>query len=212
MSAQPKPTQPNSYSYGVKIPIKPIMQPIATGPTILFLNNSFQPFFFKILNISSFLSHVSNNLWNDNVINNQYKTLLNNSGSSLDSDSSNSGPYKTIVDLHDRNHIGTPMQDAWSQGLEGFTNEKQSTFSGYRNPDNPIYQKNLQDKNFSLEKQEKLFSQANKYNTELNNLYNKANMFSETNLSNNPYKGRNVSLSSGAKGYVTERNVFKWLR
>ena len=147
---------------------------------------------------------------NDNVINNQYKTLLNNSGSSLDSDSSNSGPYNTIVDFHDRNHIGTPMQDAWSQGLEGFTNEKQSTFSGYRNPDNPIYQKNLQDKNFSLEKQEKLFSQANKYNTELNNLYNKANMFSETNLSNNPYKGRNVSLSSGAKGYVTERNVFKW--
>jgi hypothetical protein len=118
------------------------------------------------------------------------------------------GPYKTVTDLHDRNHIGTPLQNAWSEGIEGFTNN--SIFNRYKEPDNAIYKKNLQDKNSTIEMQEKLFNQANQYNRELKDMYNQADAFSKTNAGNNSYKGKNVSLSSGAKGYVTERGIFKW--
>jgi hypothetical protein len=118
------------------------------------------------------------------------------------------GKYQLIADFHDNNHIGTPVQNAWSERIEGFTNN--SIFTRYKDPNNAIYKKNLEDKNVTKEMQERLFNQSNIYNNELKDMYSQADTFSKTNAGNNPNKGTNVQLSSGTKGYVTERGIFKW--
>jgi hypothetical protein len=177
--------------------------PFPQGAQFLLLQDN------KTKNLSARADMLSNpNGFDRNNTFNTQSCLQKTSNFSMNANQSLIEDFDAVRDLHDRNHIGTPVQNAWSEGIEGFTNN--SIFSRYKEPDNAIYKKNLQDKNSTIEMQEKLFNQANQYNRELKDMYNQADAFSKTNPRNNPYKGKNVSLSSGAKGYVTERGIFKW--